>query len=265
MITWSAIRTAAGIQRSMSQWVTVHETSNSGTTQGRNACSCHCETVQAAASYSETQTRQCQSNLNAPQVDRNQWVLCDAALMRNAAATPLCGDSGPATALILREDAEMKRCDLTRRDFNRLTAAAFGGVMAGTLAGCSGDSDPPPAADPTPGAETDGAAPAEEGSLLLGEKHVCRGLNSCKGQGAGGDNDCAGMGACATVAAHECATTNECKGQGGCGEKPGENACKGKGSCGVPLMDKAWTKARANFEAALKEQGKEAGAAPEKA
>lgn len=168
----------------------------------------------------------------------------------------------------------MKKCDLSRREFNRLTAAAFGGVVAGSLAGCS-DGDDPPATDTTDtdttAADADttdttdvAAEPAEEGSLLLGEKHVCRGLNQCKGQGAGGGNDCAGMGACATIAAHECASQNECKGQGGCGEKPGENACKTKGSCAVPLMDHAWDKARTNFEAAMKEAGKEAGAAPEK-
>ena len=33
------------------------------------------------------------------------------------------------------------------------------------------------------------------------EVHACRGLNACKGQGAGGDNACAGQGACATTAA----------------------------------------------------------------
>ena len=157
----------------------------------------------------------------------------------------------------------MKRCDLTRREFNRLTAAAFGGVVAGTMAGCTGGDEPDPDANANPDAtaETESEEPS---SLLLGEKHVCRGLNMCKGQGAGGSNDCAGMGACATIAAHDCATHNECKGQGGCGAKPGENECKGKGSCGVPLMDHAWGTARKNFEAAMKEEGKEVGGAPEK-
>jgi hypothetical protein len=58
---------------------------------------------------------------------------------------------------------------------------------------------------------------------------------------------------------------NDCKGQGGCGENPGSNSCKGKGGCHVPLMDEAWTKARAGFEAAMKKQGKTIGEAPAKA
>jgi len=95
-------------------------------------------------------------------------------------------------------------------------------------------------------------------SLLMGEKHVRRGLNQCKSAGGGCENACAGKGACATIAAHKCAGNNECKGQGGCGAKPGENACKGMGSCAVPLKEHAWSKAPANFEAA----GKEAEPAP---
>jgi hypothetical protein len=177
----------------------------------------------------------------------------------------------------------MKKTDLTRRDFNRLSMAAFGGVVAGTFAGCAGESaDPPSTPDPTLGAPADAgsgttdtagdggdAAGGDEAaggdktaSLLMGEKHVCRGLNMCKGAGAGGKNACAGQGACATLAGQECATQNACKGQGGCGEKPGENACKGMGGCHVPLKDHAWGKARANFEAAMTAAGKEVGAAP---
>lgn len=157
----------------------------------------------------------------------------------------------------------MKKCDLSRREFNRLSMAAFGGVMAGSLVGCGGDEDAP-ADPPAPAGGTSTDTPAEEGSLLMGEKHVCRGLNTCKGAGGGGGNDCAGMGACATLASHECAGKNECKGQGGCGENPGENACKGMGSCGVPLAEHAWGTARTNFEAAMKEAGKDVGAAPDK-
>ena len=167
----------------------------------------------------------------------------------------------------------MKKCDLSRREFNRLSMAAFGGVVAGSLAGCSdGEDDAPPVTpaggttttEPADGTDTTGSDPEAATSLLMGEKHVCRGLNMCKGKGgAGGGNDCAGLGACATIAAHECSTTNACKGQGGCGDNPGENACKGKGSCAVPLKDHAWGKARTNFEAAMKAAGKEVGAAPE--
>lgn len=198
-------------------------------------------------------------------VDHTHHVLCDAAQMRRAVASQLrhLAGTGQDTSSS-GKDSTMKRCDLTRREFNRLTAAAFGGVVAGSLAGCTGGDDTPPSDNVTPSSDAGTTEPEESSSLLMGEKHVCRGLNMCKGKGAGGGNDCAGMGACATIAAHECATHNECKGQGGCGEKPGENACKGKGSCGVPLMDHAWGKARANFEAVMKEEGKEVGAAPEK-
>lgn len=174
----------------------------------------------------------------------------------------------------------MKKTDLTRRDFNRLSMAAFGGVVAGTFAGCADDAvdapappdstlgDPADAGSGTTGAGDggDGGGEAADGeetaSLLLGDKHVCRGLNTCKGAGGGGDNACAGQGACATLASHDCATTNECKGQGGCGEKPGENACKGMGKCGVPLKEHAWGKARTNFEAAMTAAGNKFGDAP---
>jgi len=169
----------------------------------------------------------------------------------------------------------MKKTDLSRRDFNRLSMAAFGGVVAGTFAGCANEggdaSDPsaePPVEDPSTMEPVEGDATSTEGgeaaageettSLLMGEKHVCRGLNKCKSDA----NACAGQGTCATIAAHECAGNNECKGQGGCGDKPGENACKGMGGCAVPLKEHAWGKARANFEAAMTAAGKEAGPAP---
>ena len=86
-------------------------------------------------------------------------------------------------------------------------------------------------------------------------RNVCRGLNHACGGHKGGDNKCAGTGSCATASAHSCHGSNDCKGEGGCGSNPGENACKGKGECGVPLGDKAWTKARANFESAMKAAG----------
>ena len=77
---------------------------------------------------------------------------------------------------------------LSRRDFGRLTAAAFGGVLLGsTLVGRAADPEekPAPAAD---------------------DKHVCRGLNTCKGE-----NACKGQGGCGGKAGE-----NSCKGQGGC-------------------------------------------------
>ena len=103
----------------------------------------------------------------------------------------------------------MKKTDLSRRDFNRLTAAAFGGVVAGTFAGCANEgTDTAPTSDPAPAdgsgttepegsgttsTEGEGGEPAageETASLLMGDKNVCRGLNICKGHGAGGENAC---------------------------------------------------------------------------
>ena len=120
---------------------------------------------------------------------------------------------------------------LTRRDFGKLSVAAFGGVMAGAaLTGCGGGKDD--------GKDKDGKKQA------AAEKHICRGLNSCKSNGVGGKNDCAGLGSCSTVAKHD----------------PGKNDCKG--GCGVPLKGGMWTKARSTFETKMKAAGKTVGPAP---
>lgn len=137
-----------------------------------------------------------------------------------------------------------------RREFAKLAAAAVGGILAGAAEA---------AADDKKDDKKDGKK-----NPLLYEPHVCRGLNTCQGKGKGGENACAGQGQCASVKAHTCAGDNACKGQGGCGEKPGENACKGQGSCRVPLMDKAWAKARKRFEELMGQEGKKVGAAPPK-
>lgn len=153
--------------------------------------------------------------------------------------------------------------DLNRRDFNRLTAAAFGGMLTGSLAGCSKPAEP----DAVP---VDPAAAGGEGeaktdvAFLLEEPHVCRGLNTCQGKGASGDNACAGQGTCANANAHTCHYDNECKGQGGCGETAGINSCKGKGECAVPLGNTVWEKTRKLFETTMTENKKEFGDAPEK-
>ena len=166
--------------------------------------------------------------------------------------------------------------NLDRRDFHRLSLAALSGLVSGA-AGCSQPAAPPGGASggaAAPGHDEQGAAHAGSDStvaltdaeqLLVDDKHVCRGLNTCKGLGRSKDNDCAGQGTCASITDHACAQQNECKGQGGCGENPGFNSCKEMGGCQVPLMDEAWTKARTAFEAALQKQGKTAGAAPAKA
>ena len=158
----------------------------------------------------------------------------------------------------------MTGSEWNRREFHRLTLAAMGGLVTGSLAGCKPTS---PEGGSTTGSATPPAADATvagEESRWMKEPHVCRGLNTCKNLGTTKDNACAGQGACASVASHLCGGQNECKGQGGCGEKPGENSCKGKGYCAVPLPDHAWGTARQNYEAAMKLAGKEFGTAPAK-
>jgi hypothetical protein len=154
-----------------------------------------------------------------------------------------------------------KKPELNRRDFSKLSMAAFGGMMAGaSLVGCGAKTEPG-----APAAEGGAAPAAEEGAMVaVAEVHVCRGLNSCESKGAGGDNACAGQGTCATAAAHSCHAANECKGQGGCGESVAANECKGKGECAVPLGDEAWAKAREAFEKKMADAGKTVGEAPPK-
>jgi hypothetical protein len=138
----------------------------------------------------------------------------------------------------------MDRTELNRREFQRLGAAAFGGMLlgaAGLQAVVRADENP-----------------------LLSDPHVCRGINTCKGKGASGKNDCAGQGTCATAEKHTCHAANQCKGQGGCGAHPGENACKAQGACNVPLKDAVWTKARKRFEQLMKADKKPFGKAPPK-
>ena len=144
----------------------------------------------------------------------------------------------------------MQAPEPNRREFTKLAAAAMGGLLAGLGAVRAADEKPKPKDPKKP--------------LLLQEPHVCRGLNSCKGKGAGAKNDCAGQGDCATAKAHTCHKENDCAGLGGCGEHPGENKCKEMGECAVPLKDAAWAKARKNFEAAMKKAGKKFGDAPKK-
>jgi hypothetical protein len=135
----------------------------------------------------------------------------------------------------------MKKLDenVSRRDFGKLTLAAFGGVVAGSMLGGK-------------------LLFADEKAMAKADAHACCGLNACKGQGHGGDNACAGQGGCATAEAHSCAGSNACKGQG----ETGDNACKGKGSCAVPVKGDKWKKARAHYEASMKKAGKKFGAAP---
>lgn len=133
-----------------------------------------------------------------------------------------------------------------RRQFHRstldaLTAAAFGGLLAGTTGGC-------------------GSEAGKETAAVAGP-HACRGLNECKGQGADGKNACAGQGTCANVKPHSCGGMNDCKNLGGCGKEAGANSCKGQGGCEVP-MTHAWATARKNFEKRMQDAGKKFGDAP---
>ena len=148
----------------------------------------------------------------------------------------------------------MEEHDVNRRQFNKLTMAAFGGLMAGTLTGC-----PKPEEG---GGEDAGDEDGGDEAAAAEKKHVCRGLNACDGKGAGGDNSCAGKGNCASAEPHTCKGENKCSGQGGCGENPGANTCSGKGACAVPLKEEAWKKARAAFEEKMKADGKTVGEAP---
>jgi len=117
-----------------------------------------------------------------------------------------------------------------RRRFGAGLAAAVAGLLAGSRLR----------------AETPSPAPSPDGR----PRHVCKGLNECKGQGAcahgcsghgcHGKNECRGKGGCASeLARHKCATKNDCKGFGGCarGDRgcAGRNSCKGRGGCEVPL------------------------------
>lgn len=132
----------------------------------------------------------------------------------------------------------MKKNEVSRRDFGKLAVAAFGGVVAGSVLG--------------------GSLLSAEEKAAAKDAHACCGLNACKGQGVGGDNECAGQGKCSTTEAHGCQGANACKNQGG----EGINDCKGKGSCAVPIKGDAWKQARANYEAAMKKAGKKFGPAP---
>lgn len=184
----------------------------------------------------------------------------------------------------------MTRSQLSRRNFQQLTAAALGGLVAGATVGCGGNAEPenkatPPqdenGAPPQEGGDTRGKQPQGSGArgqetsgnnselsdeqlIMLEEPHVCRGLNACEGMGAGKDNACAGQGACATAVAHDCHEMNECKGQGGCGDTAGRNACKGQGECGVPLKEETWVKARRAYEQAMQTAGNAFGDPPAK-
>ena len=140
----------------------------------------------------------------------------------------------------------MKKTELDRRNFHKFTAAAFGGALTGALAGCSSSDD------------SDADTAEDGGEEVVPEMNVCRGLNMCKGLGAGGENACSGQGTCATLPAHSCNGQNLCRAQGGCGQTQGD--------CAVPMKDDgAWQIARDRLAEKLALDGKEMGEAPPKA
>jgi len=157
----------------------------------------------------------------------------------------------------------MRNAGFNRRDFHRLSMAALGGMVAGSVAGCGGDKPVP--AKPEAKNDDKRSAPPETALADASDVHVCHGLNSCKGKGLDGKNECAGQGTCATKSIHHtCGGQNACKGQGGCGDTAGANACKEMGGCHVPLMDEAWKGARKRFEDKMTEAKKEFGKDPGK-
>jgi len=118
---------------------------------------------------------------------------------------------------------------LRRREFPAALGAAVAGILSGVRLEAQGSPAPPATKAP---------------------KHVCQGLNACKGQGGcahgcgnngcAGKNDCKGRGGCAADAAkHACKGKNVCKEIGGCatGDRgcAAKNTCKTKGGCEVPL------------------------------
>jgi hypothetical protein len=128
-------------------------------------------------------------------------------------------------------------------------------MMAGSLAGCGDKKSGEETAEKS-GSEGGETKPKNPALAAWTGEHACRGLNACKGEGKGRKNECAGLGECATVAAHDCSGKNTCKNLGGCGDTAVSNECKGKGNCHVPLMESAWKTAYEKFKADMEKAGK---------
>lgn len=156
--------------------------------------------------------------------------------------------------------AQKDQTQLDRRQV--LTFAAISGMLAApALAEAAQDQAK------TPEGRKGKVKPPDIYNPLLIEPHVCRGLNTCKGKGRDGKNQCAGTGACYTAPENTCGGNNECRGLGACDQPPqagypGENTCKGKGGCQVPMLPTKplmWKKARMRFEALMTENGRKFG------
>ena len=84
----------------------------------------------------------------------------------------------------------------SRRQFHQLALAALSGTMAGGILGCSREQQQKtPEKNPADSAPEPAAAAKtyDEQLLLVGDPHVCRGLNECKDQGKTKMNDSAGQ------------------------------------------------------------------------
>ena len=121
-----------------------------------------------------------------------------------------------------------------KKSTSTILAAAVTGLLMGGTTGCK---------------QTQGSTTSKSAEI---EKHACKHLNSCRGQGGcgvegkhscRGNNACKGQGGCPTIEKHGCKGQNECAKQGGCGSGDqgcaGKNTCKGKGGCGVPVKKSA--------------------------
>jgi hypothetical protein len=152
----------------------------------------------------------------------------------------------------------MKRENVNRRDFTKLSIAAMGGMMAGSLVGCGDKKSPDGETADKSGSEppAEGGGKGDDALAAWTDHHVCQGLNACEGKGKGGDNKCAGLGKCFTANEHTCHAENECKYQGGCHESVASNECKGKGECAVPLSESTWERAYKKFKADMEKAGK---------
>jgi len=125
--------------------------------------------------------------------------------------------------------------ELNRRDFHRLTMAAVGGVLAGTVAGCGGEDKPapPPKAHPqrppTPNRPSRLNRRARKSPRSRGIRTRAADSTPARIKGPLARTTVPGNGVCATKAwHHSCGGQNDCKGQGGCGETATMNDCKQK-------------------------------------
>lgn len=140
-----------------------------------------------------------------------------------------------------------------RREFSKIGAAAIAGMFAASTGAVTSQLA---AAENQRSTTQFPPAPSSQQGLPPGlpplpgneNPHACAGMNSCRGQGQGGNNACAFQGGCASER-HNCAKEHSCKFTAGCrfdlflkGKIPGQNKCSfknfGETYCGVvPIKD----------------------------